>query len=90
MSIRRGSVVRGNFQEVEEREVISRRQHAEASPLRRPRERSPQPRYESEIVQPGGIYVDVDDGGPQRRPRIVQTHTYRRDRDRLWYSSTER
>jgi hypothetical protein len=81
MPSRRGSTVSGNFREMEEREVISRRPTGAASDTRRRREGSPQPRYEYEIVQPGRIFVDVDDGEPQRRPRIVQTRSYSRERD---------
>src|ERR1700742_3135385 len=60
MPSRRGGSASGNFREVEEREVITKRPEGDASNTGRRRERSPRPRYEYEIVQPGRIYVDVD------------------------------
>jgi hypothetical protein len=77
---RRSSAASGNFREVEEREVIRRRPEGEASNTGRRRERSPQPRYEYEIVQPGRIVVDVEDTDAQRRPRIIPTQSYHRER----------
>ena len=88
---RRGSAASGHFREVEEREIVRRHQDGEASNTGRRRERSARPRYEYEIVQPGRIFVDIDDDGdePQRRPRIVPAKSYNRERDRGRYSVNE-
>ena len=82
MPSRRGSAASGHFREVEEREFVRRHPDGEASNTGRRRERSPQPRYEYEVVQPGRIFVDVDESEPQRRPRIVPLKSYNRERDR--------
>lgn len=90
MPSRRGSAASAHFREVEEREFVRRRPDGEASNTGRRRERSPRPRYEYEIVQPGRISVDVDEGEPQRRPRIVPVKSYVRERERDRRSETER
>jgi len=67
---RRSTGTGGQFRDVDEKETIRvrprrdvRTQDDEASdPGRRRRRRESQPRREYEIVQPGRIYVDVDDG----------------------------
>jgi len=82
MPSRRGSAASSYYREVDEREVIRRRPEGEASNTGRRRERSPQPRYEYEVVQPGRIVVDVEDSEPQRRPRIIPTKSYSRERGR--------
>ena len=79
---RRGSAVSGRFREVEETEVVRRYPDGEASNTGRRRERSPPRRYEYEVVQPGRIFVDVEDTEPPSRPRIVPTKSYNRERDR--------
>ena len=61
-------------EEVETREVIRRARpesprDLEASNTGRPRERTPGPRYEYEVVQPGRIYV-TDDDTPARRRNV--------------------
>ena len=89
MPSRRGSATSGHFREVEEREIVQRRPDGEANNTGRRRERSPRPRYEYEIVQPGRMFVDVDEGEPQRRPQIVPAEKYNRKRDRDRYSGNE-
>ena len=90
MPSRRGSAASAQFRDVEEREFVRRRPDGESSNTGRRRERSPRQRYEYEVVQPGRIFVDVDEGEPQRRPRIVPAKSYNRERQRDRYSGTER
>lgn len=66
-SNRRSSGTGGRFREVEERETVRIRPQAEPRAERRRRDRTPQPRYEYEVVHPGRIYVDVDDGRSGRQ-----------------------
>jgi len=71
---RRSSGTGAPVREVEETEVIRRRADrqdrvpgAASNTGRRRRDRSPPPRREYEVVQPGKIYVEVDDGRPRRQ-----------------------
>ncbi len=77
-STRRSSGTGGRFREVEETEIIRKRQDSgakartgEASNTGR-RRRSTQSRYEYEVVQSGRIYIDVEDGGRQDGVEYVE------------------
>jgi hypothetical protein len=92
MPSRRGSASSGRFREVEEREIVRARSNDgrprdnEPSNTGRRRERSP--RYEYDVVQPGRIFVDVDQGGA-RRPGLAPLKSYNRTREGDRRSGTE-
>lgn len=101
-SSRRASTTGGRFREAVERETMRTRpeggirpRDGEASNMGRRRERSPRPRYEYEVVQPGRIYVD-DDRSERRgeeeyvERRSAPRRSYSRDRGRDRHSVVER
>lgn len=90
------SATRGSFREFEEREAVrvrrqsgTQRRDGETSNTGRRRETTPGPRYEYEVIHPGGVAV-VDNGRSERWEGTVVRRSVSRDRRRERYFDDRR